>query len=543
MGSGRSPSRDRFTPTVPPREAAGPFNPGDPDFHDESPNCFHGDNSTNFHFHGFHVSPQPGQDWVGLELRPFESTEAVHPTHRARGEAAVGWYDFDVDPLRNTQAEGTHWYHAHKHGSTALQVLNGLVGTFIVRGAFDEQLESLFDSQGGLRERLLVVQQLQELPPGLGGDPPISAEPLINGQADPIVTMRPGEIQRWRFVGATMQKSAALDIGFHQGGGQGGGEAPQVRQIAMDGVQFAPKNYGCQPILSGPDCEAETEDDSWNELQNFRLQPGNRVDLLVKAPAKSGRYTMTYRMPTNLQDEVMEGIRARSAALVEQGRERAAVLGAAAASNPSLLTLEVEDVEGVDTPFPSVEDFPKLPDYLADLPGPFRSREIGYEMINRGSLNEVEFSINGRKFDPSCTYETLELDVGEEWLLTNNSSIAHPFHIHTNPFQLIRDEASDGTPLEYQPPYIWRDVLAIPTANSDTGDLGEALIRYEAREFTGEFVNHCHILGHEDRGMMQNVQATCANGMWGNPTDDLSPECVEGNFTPAAPECPPAEGG
>ena len=68
---------------------------------------------------------------------------------------------------------------------------------------------------------------------------------------DDSVTMRPGEIQRWRFVGATMQASAALRVGFPDVPGK---RAPRVRQIAMDGVQFSPDNYACQPFLNNPDC-------------------------------------------------------------------------------------------------------------------------------------------------------------------------------------------------------------------------------------------------------------------------------------------------
>jgi FtsP/CotA-like multicopper oxidase with cupredoxin domain len=151
-------------------------------------------------------------------------------------------------------------------------------------------------------------------------------------------------------------------------------------------------------------------------------------------------------------------------------------------------------------------------------------------MANRGDLQNVDFSICDAPYDPSCVNETLTLDVEEEWTLTNNSNVGHPFHIHTNPFQLIRDGD-----LKYDPPYVWRDVVAIDTGTPV--DLGKTVIRYVGREFTGEFVNHCHILGHEDRGMMHNVQMVCPNGDWGQPTSDLSPECREGNYVSAAPKC------
>ena len=81
----------------------------------------------------------------------------------------------------------------------------------------------------------------------------------------------------------------------------------------------------------------------------------------------------------------------------------------------------------------------------------------------------------------------------------------------------------------------WLDVVAIPVVStvSDTPPNGLATIRYEAVNFTGEYVNHCHILGHADRGMMQNVQATCANGNWGVPTADGSAECLNPVIEPA----------
>ena len=49
-------------------------------------------------------------------------------------------------------------------------------------------------------------------------------------------------------------------------------------------------------------------------------------------------------------------------------------------------------------------------------------------------------------------------------------------------------------------------------SGDDPANLGQAIIRYWPQDFTGEFVNHCHILGHEDRGMMHNVQVICPQG-------------------------------
>ncbi len=494
----------------------------------EPPNCYHGNNSTNFHFHGFHVSPQLGQDFVGLELRPpmpagaIESQDAMHSSHGEAGVVEYGHFDFDVDPLRYTQAPGTHWYHAHKHGSTALQVLNGLVGTFEIRGEFDAQLDNYFETKGGgaLKDRLMVVQHIQEKQPALGGEDQNSSI-LINGQANPIVIMKKGEIQRWRFVGATMQSSAALKIGFPLGAE--GDQNPIVRQIAMDGVQFSPENYDCQPFFNNPDCTEVTGESSFDELSTLKLHPGNRVDILIQAPLESGAHCLIYDVTTIMGNEGKE----KAEGIFQIRADAAAETCGETNGLGSLLTLVVEEGEAQVMSFPEVEDYPAMPKYLSDIPAvtdPAKRKDIHYQMVNQGGGEQSQFWINQVKYTPDCAGETLIMDQPEHWTLFNNSaSVAHPFHIHQNPFQLL--SMSNRTPNNFKFP-VWRDTLPIPQAttrglapNSDPRDVtqpwGRAEFLYVAKEFTGLFVNHCHVLGHEDRGMMHNTQVACPDGNWG----------------------------
>ncbi len=519
----------------------------------EPPNCFHGPNSTNFHFHGFHVSPQVrlddaghyvGQDYVGLELRPPKPAGAVMPEHGSHGEhgiVAYGHFDYLLDPLRYTQPPGTHWYHAHKHGSTALHVLNGQVGTFEVRGEFDRHLDEYFEKKGGgkLEDRLMVIQQLQERPPGLGGADQ-NASVLVNGQANPIVTMKKGEIQRWRFVGATMQASAALRVGFPDAAGR---ESPVLRQIAMDGVQFSPENYQCQPILNEPDCSLEDRKSRpFNELTDFDLSPGNRVDVLVQAPMVAGKHCMQHGVTTVLDAKAGKPI---LAALAEQGGESASTCGVNNGLGP-LFTLVVTEDERV-MKFPDAkQDYPPMATYLAPIPKARKRKTIHYEMQNRTQLKKVQFWINQTKYDPSCMNETLTIDAPEQWTLYNNSgAISHPFHIHQNPFQLLSqsDRASAKNPQGRYTHPLWRDTIALPKATGNPAPnsnpegkkepWGKAEVRIVAKEFTGAFVNHCHILGHEDRGMMHNTQASCADGKWAT-TGPVPPEakCDAEGFCP-----------
>jgi FtsP/CotA-like multicopper oxidase with cupredoxin domain len=108
------------------------------------------------------------------------------------------------------------------------------------------------------------------------------------------------------------------------------------------------------------------------------------------------------------------------------------------------------------------------------------------------------------------------------------SVIAHPFHIHINPFQVIRIDTP--TALNTYSPYtptanfVWQDVIAIPPAiiSEDGTQItpGRVIIRHTFVDFPGTFVLHCHILAHEDRGMMQLVRivpaANYTKGCQGN---------------------------
>jgi len=242
-------------------------------------NCFHGSNTTNLHFHGAHVSPQKPQDWVFLELSP-PGQGFPHGRHENQ---VTGEFQYEIDPLNERQPEGTHWYHPHKHGSTAEQVGNGMAGALIVEGPFDDWLRAQYG--GKLAEKVMILQQVHDLnftsvtrvgrqfpeveKPGDKELPPGTPMPLINGQFAPRITMNPGEVQRWRVISATMEASAQLVIDLD--GLRPRKDRIQARQIAMDGVRFSPKNYLLQPLLTMAD-------------HKFQLSPGNRADFLVKAP-------------------------------------------------------------------------------------------------------------------------------------------------------------------------------------------------------------------------------------------------------------------
>jgi FtsP/CotA-like multicopper oxidase with cupredoxin domain len=471
---------------------------------DTAPSCFHGDNITNLHYHGTHVSPNGHADNVMIDVVP--ECQALPPG------PPPGYYRGKFDtlfkiptpptpaqnadpskPLHMGQAPGTHWYHAHKHGSVALQLMNGMAGAFVIEGEFDDQLETLLP---GLRrtEKVLVIQQLGDnvsivnCPPldtGIAGNP----IPLVNGQVQPTITMQPGEIQRWRIVNATMHQTAYVKYSFmgadvyaaqkaQASPGQpinlnvaDVGYVPQIRQIAYDGVQLAPEKYG---------------DAAYGQSQRFSLAPANRIDILVQAPSTLGKAVLVFQAnltaPCNLTPP---------------------------GSGPEPVLLHV-NVAGASKPmsFPAQDRFPRMPFWLQwDEKDP-RNNIVCQRTLKFNNDPTGRPAINGKAFDGTPNLELL-INTAEEWILENYwASSVHPFHIHVNPFQVLEvfdPNAPTQPPLTA--PYNWHDTIAIPVAKVEgaTTTPGRVRIRSRFVDFPGTFVLHCHILDHEDRGMMQEV--------------------------------------
>jgi FtsP/CotA-like multicopper oxidase with cupredoxin domain len=182
-----------------------------------------------------------------------------------------------------------------------------------------------------------------------------------------------------------------------------------------------------------------------------------------------------------------------------------------------------------------------MPEYLLDLPKPTDyphqvtfgwdaepgrpqagggrlSSNVGLNLPPRYTIDNKQFAQFGPLVD-----QCMPLDGLQEWVLVNETTVTHPFHIHINPFQITKVEAprisTDGntfTYVTYAPAdnFVWNDVVGIPAgvvlANGQFVP-GKVTIRHQFVDFTGTYVLHCHILAHEDRGMMQLVRVVPAD--------------------------------
>lgn len=454
---------------------------------DSNPNCFHGPENTNIHYHGFHVTPAGSGDNVLLKIKPAGTTP--NPPYEYSGQFQ---YAFS---LPHNQAPGTHWYHPHKHGSVALQVANGMAGAFIVEDP-TTGLDSLTIADN-IKERLLFVQEIDPVLNLFTG--PRGLPVLINGQPSPVIEMKPGEVQRWRFVNATLKAKNMYKFTFQDNEGA----EPEFYPIARDGVQYASANYD----PTRPD--------------TLLVAPGNRLDVFVKAPTETGLEELEALTIANLLPAVTR-----------------LQMQAVQLNDPFLRMNIVESTgEAYTTELPPT--LPNLPSFLNNLtptPGDTAAYVVFSEEPtgsgNPTEQNPPEFFLGTlanpkMQFnpDPANPFLRMPLDSTQTWKVINYSytiggGINHPFHIHVNPFQVTAAVVPRGTADPNWDLYqelnaaaargypIWLDTIALPLADADdpTGNPGYVVIRQRYDDFTGAFVTHCHILGHEERGMMQLLE-------------------------------------
>ncbi len=456
----------------------------------------------------------------------------------------------DNAALMMGQSPGTHWYHAHKHGSTAINVANGMTGAFIIEGSYDDDLNKWYGANWTRTQKVLVINQLGVSPnKERGGNQRQDKGPdfEVNGQLKPIIDMRPGEVQMWRIVNT----SGRAGVYFL---GPPGTPVPTItntdlttqppicpkpsvtpadfqwKQLAQDGVQFKDKNYQ-RPV------------------QPFLMAAGNRVDLLIKAPSTPCAPGANCIYPLVVQNEVDPSDLTSACPL-------------------TLLSVQISG-KPVDPKSPGgqfIPAAPSFPKFLQDISDDEVSgtKTLTFGPSGPGAKNQ---KIDGKLFDGDIG-EVILLNKVEEWKLANiTSGISHPFHIHINPFQVVEvfdpnevltddsgnpviDPVSKQPVLKYvfqggihlikgqcpldpfgnpddwkpcgpRPPNkdnIWWDVFPIPSARSVTAfDMntkksvavtvpGYFKMRSRFVDYPGQYVLHCHILAHEDRGMMNIVE-------------------------------------
>jgi FtsP/CotA-like multicopper oxidase with cupredoxin domain len=343
-----------------------------------------------------------------------------------------------------------------------------MAGAFIVEDTLNDHFPGAKPA-----EYVLVIQDLAEsVNFANGGNNPTT---LINGQITPNIPMKAGEVQRWRLVNATGKGSNIYNISFDGGSAQ----PPEIYLISADGIFIDNERW-----------------DSESPVDSIYLAPGNRIDVLVKA-FEEGNFSLN---ATSLQVK-------RPGAGGGNGKDKATPTTPADA--PPRTPLLSTRVSGVQTPAMELpETLPGLIPALRPIPD---SEIVNKEPIlvefssqgGKGATQAPVFQIDGKSFDPCYISHCMVVDTAEEWTITNSTTVAHPFHIHLNPFYIKEFyDPQGGLP---DPGRRWQDTIIVPPADTD-GRKGKVVIRHRFPKIVDKFVIHCHILGHEDRGMMQVVE-------------------------------------
>jgi FtsP/CotA-like multicopper oxidase with cupredoxin domain len=428
--------------------------------------------STNLHFHGLTIPPVCHQDDV-----LHTSIEPGDPPFEYR--------------FRIPEAEppGLYWYHPHIHGFTKEQVLGGASGAIIVEG-----IERADKAVAGLPERVLIIRDQELLNPNA---PPSKSEPVVpkmlfdrdgdaantgTGFGKPakdlsinfvpvpypdyppaVIEMKPEEPQLWRVLNASGITYLDLQVLF--------GHTPQqLGLVAIDGVPLNTNG------LAGDFVDWQT---------HLGMPPGARVEFIVKGPpAGVSGLLVTKAVDTGAGGEN------------DPNRAIATITASSDAPEPlSRLAASPQPLPASQTP------------WLGGV-APVRTRKLYFsekllDPNNSNSATEFYLTVEGQtpvQFDPKSGIPNIIAKQGtvEDWIIENRSNELHAFHIHQLHFLLMDYR---GKPVNE--PFL-RDTVNVPYYDGRALEFPTVRLRMDFRDpnTAGDFLFHCHLLEHEDGGMM-----------------------------------------
>ncbi len=460
----------------------------------------HATGATNLHVHGFAVPPVKPQD----DVLTICTDPAVGPGRCGRRAFT---YHFHVP---GNMTEGLYWYHPHVHGEVQAQMLMGLAGAIVVEGPQDDARRA-----AGIDERVLIVRQTQDLDAGrtqsaaMTAALPASAAHKTHGHAPPATAidtahellcgsnsgidaislngtpvpvgetadsalanfeLRAGRKQLWRILNAATD--AFLDLVLVQ---ENGTPLP-LEVVARDGSVLA-DDAGTPLPLSAT-------------LSSQLVPPAGRLEILVTAPPPGVKaYLVTHAVDTGCAgDRLPERRLAVITSTGEAGPSAVAAAPAAEVSRTNLfsgLLARHTDRERVIA--------------MAEYPRPGITDQVDFYIVERkpGAVLRPY----GMGAPPAIS---VRAGSTEEWIIENWTNELHAFHIHQVHFRVL---AIDGKPVA-NPPLL--DVVNVPYAeatgyHSKEGPVRPGRVRiklYFPESLAGDIPFHCHLVDHEDNGMM-----------------------------------------
>ena len=433
--------------------------------------------STNLHFHGLTVPPVCHQDDV---LRTMISP----------GDPAFE-YRFQIPP---DTPPGLYWYHPHVHGFSNAQVQGGASGALIVEG-----IERADPVLAGLPQRVLVIRDQNLLNPdaapskgavpqmpvlhdaegdvlntGTGEGKPskdlsINFVPVPYPDYPPaMIAMKPGERQLWRVANASAITYLDLQILL-------GGAAQPMGVVSLDGVPIDEGGMLKNRII-------------WES--HVLMPPGGRIDFVFKAPPEGAHASLITR-----------GVDTGPAGENDPSRPLATIVSQVDAPEPRLA------LSASPAPPPR-----QISAWLGDVK-PAHERKLYFserpsDPKDPNSPTVFMITVDGQDpapYDPkSMTMPNITVQQGdvEDWVIENRSKELHAFHIHQIHFLLTE---WNGVPVDE--PFL-RDTVNVAYWDGSSPVYPSVKLRMDFRDpnTVGTFVYHCHLLEHEDGGMMGTIR-------------------------------------
>ena len=412
--------------------------------------------ATNLHFHGLTIPPICHQDDT---LRTLIEPKDPSFEYRIR--------------IPRDQVPGLYWYHPHAHGLSEAQVLGGASGALIVEGI--ERANRLVT---GLPERVIVIRDQKVASPLVdpkkpGKDLSLNFVPVPYPDYPPAsIKMKPGERQLWRVLNASAITYLNLAVLF--------GHTPQqLGLVAIDGVPMNTPQGRSPPL-------------TW--VNHIGVPPGARVEFVMTGP------------PAGVQGLfVTRTVDTGQGGENDPNRALASLIAAGDAPEPQ------SKLPVSSTPLPT----PARP-WLGDV-RPVRVRRFYFsEKLENpkdpNSATAFYITEDGRTpapFDPQATAPNIVVQQGdvEDWIIENRSTELHAFHIHQIHFMLM-----DWTGMPVNEPFL-RDTVNVPYYSDRMLQYPSVRLRMDFRDpnTIGTFVYHCHLLEHEDGGMMGTIRVEAAH--------------------------------
>ncbi len=415
--------------------------------------------SVNVHYHGTNTSPTCHQD------------EVIHTIINS-GET----FTYDVAFPRD-EPPGLYWYHPHIHGIAEPAVLGGASAALIVDG-----IEDLQPAVAGLPHRVLVIRDQnvagQPMPGGAvpSWDLTLNYVPIAYPALIPaVIKMEPGEQQFWRVVNACADTILDLQVTYD-------GNPQTIKLVALDGV----------PVGS----QDGTERGKLIPVTDIRLPPASRVEFILTGPAQSVKSAqfLTQKIIT--------------------GRD---------GDNDTQRTLA--NIEPVGDQIGSDAMVNARP------AAPWRQRFEGLASATVTARRKLYFSENANQtkffitvdgqtptvFSPANPPAVVTTQGSvEDWEIRNQARENHEFHFHQIHFMVLSQDnfqINGSKPVQALQGQLM-DMIDIPYWDGNPAHpYPKVKLRMDFRgPDIGDFVYHCHILNHEDQGMMAIIRVLPGTG-------------------------------